>query len=171
MASYPSLIPAFSFREPEDNGDAKLLSDVHEHGWHVVGVPDDEEGPGFAFTVGVYLRTLQPEILIMGLPMETAHRLLNSIAEHLMNGGRIVAGSRNGKIIEGLDLMFKVIHPTQFYEYLGCANWFYKHLEKPFPAYQCFWPDSQGQLPDESAFEERFKGRQIDLSIRRRSKR
>ncbi|MBK8093809.1 MAG: DUF4262 domain-containing protein [Verrucomicrobiaceae bacterium] len=70
MSSYPTLIPSFSFREPEDDGDAKLLSDVREHGWHVVGVPDDEEGPGFAFTVGVYLRTLQPEILIMGLPME-----------------------------------------------------------------------------------------------------
>jgi hypothetical protein len=170
MASYPTLIPAFSFREPEEKADAKLLSDVHEHGWHVVGVPDDEEGPGFAFTVGVYLRTLQPEILIMGLPMETAHRLLNSIADHFMNGGRIVAGRRNGKIIEGLDLMFKVIHSTQFHEYLGCANWFYKHLGKPFPAYQCFWPDSQGRFPDESAFEERFKARQIDLSIRRRSK-
>lgn len=170
MPSHPTQIPTFSFREPEDRSDAKILSDVQEHGWHVVGVPDDGEGPGFAFTVGVYLRTLQPEILIMGLPMETAHDLLNRIAEHLMNGGHVVEGSRNENIIEGIDLMFKVIHPTQFLDYLGCANWFYKGLEKPFPAYQCFWPDSQGRLPDEDAFEQRFKGRQIDLSIRRNSK-
>ena len=32
------------FREPEDAADKKLLTDIQEHGWHVVGIPDDVWG-------------------------------------------------------------------------------------------------------------------------------
>ena len=67
-----------------------MLADIQEHGWHVVGISDDEVGPGFSFTVGVYLRTLQPEILMMGTPIESSHRVLNAVAEYLMEGARLL---------------------------------------------------------------------------------
>ena len=51
-------------------------------------------GPGFCFTVGVYLRTLQPEILLMGVPIEPTHRVLNAIAGYLMAGGTITPETR-----------------------------------------------------------------------------
>jgi hypothetical protein len=37
-------------RESADEHDQKLLADVGRHGWHVVGVEEDEEGPTFAGT-------------------------------------------------------------------------------------------------------------------------
>jgi len=84
MPDHPIMLPGFVFRNPDDKGDAKLLADIQEHGWHVVGIPDDEDGPGFTFTVGIYLRTLQPEILMMGIPIKPSHRVLNAIAEYLL---------------------------------------------------------------------------------------
>src|SRR4051794_27391344 len=37
--------------EPTDEHDRKLLADVERHGWHVVCVEEDEEGPGFAYSI------------------------------------------------------------------------------------------------------------------------
>lgn len=165
MPDYPNKLPGFTFREPDDDGDKKLLSNIQEYGWHVVGIPDDDEGPGFCFTVGIYLRTLQPEILMMGVPIELCHRVLNAIAEYLMAGGTITPGMRYPDFAGGRELMFSSIHQTQFHEYLGCANWFYLSAGASFPALQCIWPDPQGKFPDEEGFDPRFEGRQIDLSI------
>ncbi len=165
MPDYPSKLPGFTFREPDDAGDEKLLADIHEHGWHVVGVPDDDEGPGFCFTVGIYLRTLQPEILMMGVPIEPTHRVLNAIAEYLMAGGTITPDMRYPDFVDGREVLFRPMHQTQFHEYLGCANWFYRPSDTSFPALQCIWPDLQGRFPHEEGFDSRFAGRQIDLSL------
>lgn len=165
MPDYPNKLSDFAFRAPEDSGDEKMLADIHEHGWHVVGIPDDEEGPGFVFTVGLYLRTLQPEILMMGAPLEPSHRVLNAIAEYLMAGGTIIPEQKYPDFVDGREVLFRPIHASHFYEYLGCANWFYKSLGTPFPAYQCVWPDLQGHYPDEADFDSRFVGRQTDLSL------
>ena len=155
----------FVFREPDDTGDMKMLADIRGHGWHVVGIPDDDVGPGFSFTVGVYLRTLQPEILMMGVPIEPAHRVLNAIAEYLMAGGTIVPEQRYPDFVDGRLVLFRQIHQSQFREYLGCAIWFYRPLGAPFPALQCIWPDLQGRFPHEAEFDARFVGRQTDLSL------
>lgn len=106
MPDYPKKLPGFRFRKAGDAVDEKLLADVREHGWHVVGVPDDDEGPGFCYTVGVYLRTLQPEMLMMGAPMETAHRILNAIAEHVTQGGCIEPETRCKGGLDGPEFFF-----------------------------------------------------------------
>lgn len=165
MPDHPSKLPGFVFRQPDDQGDVKMLADILDHGWHVIGIPDDEAGPGFVFTVGVYLRTRQPEILMMGVPLEPAHRVLNAIAEHLMAGGTIIPGQRYPDFVDGRDVLFRPIHPSQYREYLGCANWFYRSLSGPYPALQCVWPDLHGHFPHESEFDARFSGRQMDLSL------
>ena len=167
MSSYTHKLQGFVFREPGDKADVKLLSDIQNHGWHIVGIPDDEEGPGFAFTVGVYLRALQPEILIMGVPMGLSYRILNVIAEYLIDGGTLTPGVRYSKFVEGREVLFNQVHQTQFCEYLGYANWFYRPSHVSFPALQCIWPDSQGRFPQEDGFDSRFANRQLDLSLHR----
>lgn len=161
-------LPGFVLREPEDASDEKLLHDIREHGWHIVGIPDDHEGPGFSFTVGLYMRTLQPEILLMGLPLDTARVLLNSIAEHLMSGGAISPGSRVAGLIASHELLFQPIHPTHYSDFLGYANWFYRNTSAPFPALQGIWPDAQGRFPHEAEFDPQLADRQIDLSQARK---
>ncbi len=159
MREHPSKLPGFVFRDPDDPGDIKMLADIREHGWHVVGIPDDEVGPGFSFTVGVYLRTLQPEVLMMGVPIEPSHRVLNAIAGYLMKGGTIAPEQKYGGFVDGRQVMFRSIHRSRFREYLGCATWFYRPIAAQFPAYQCLWPDLQGRFPHEVGFEHRFVGK------------
>lgn len=167
MPDYPNKLPGFVFPEPHDKADVKLLADIHNYGWHVVGIPDDQEGPGFAFTVGLYVRSLQPEILMMGIPIEPSHRVLNAVAQYLLAGGTLVPERRCSGFVDGREVLFRRIHQSQLREYLGCANWFYRPLGSPFPAFQCIWPDLQGRFPHETGFDTRFAGRQIDLSLPR----
>jgi hypothetical protein len=47
----------------------------------VVKVFGDDEGPGFAFTIGLYQRFRHPELLVFGLPLDTMHLMLNGAGE------------------------------------------------------------------------------------------
>ncbi|MEV4872222.1 DUF4262 domain-containing protein [Streptomyces syringium] len=40
-------------RDEADRADLAISEDVQQHGWHVVMVPEDETGPGFAHTIGL----------------------------------------------------------------------------------------------------------------------
>ena len=165
--THPQRLPDFIFQEPKTAFEGKLLKGVEEHGWYVIGVPDGAEGRGFAYTIGVHLRTLQPEILIMGLPVASAHHLLNGIAEYLMEGGTLEPEVKYEGFANGFPLIFRPIHPTQYHEHLGSANWFYRRSGVAFPAYQCVWPDPQGRFPHEAGFEEKYAPMQQDLSLPR----
>ncbi len=79
-----------------------MLADIHGHGWHIVAVPTDDHGPGFAFTVGLYLRTLQPEVLIMGVAPAPSGRALNAIGDYVMAGTARLS-PRNGIAILLMD--------------------------------------------------------------------
>jgi hypothetical protein len=166
---HPIRLPDFKFREPDDSGDVKMIADIRGHGWHVVFVPADEHGPGFAFTVGLYLRTLQPEILIMGVDQAPSGRVLNAICDYLMAGGELVPERRYPHFVDGREVIFKRIAASHYRDYLGCANWFYRTWPNGFPALQCVWPDLKGVLPHEPGFEEKFRVHQIDLSVEKAS--
>jgi hypothetical protein len=96
-----------------------MLDDVKRHGWHIIAIPEDEVGPGFAFTVGLFLHMLQPEILIMGVPFEPAGRVLNAIGEFLMEGGQIEIGRKYSEFVDGRPVIFRRIASGHYRDYLG----------------------------------------------------
>lgn len=158
----------FKLREAEDEHDRKLLSDVERFGWHVVHINEDEEGPGFSFSVGFYYTLQQPEILIMGLKQEVAHDLLR-IAYVQMRGGRSFKPfERYSDFAQGCDCAFAPIGIEHYREHLGYAMWFYRSLPNPFPALQLIWPDKRGRFPWENGFDERFFKLQKSLYATRR---
>lgn len=63
--------------------DAELLNNLKEIGWYVVLTPEDEEGPSFAFTIGLYHSFQHPEVLILGLGIKTMHELVNNIGSEV----------------------------------------------------------------------------------------
>jgi len=164
MKGHQILLPNFQFRQPDDDGDRKLIEDVRTHGWHIVAVPSDSEGPGFAFTVGLYLRTLQPEILIMGVDIAPSGRVLNAIGDYLMAGGKIVPETRYSEFVDNREVIFRSIHTRHYRDYLGSTMWFYKHHADGFPCFQCIWPDQRGFFLHEDGFDDHFRPLQIDLS-------
>ena len=48
-------------------------------GWFVNEIAEDGEGPGFAYSFGLYERYRHPEIIIFGLPPDVMHQLINDI--------------------------------------------------------------------------------------------
>lgn len=69
---------------------------VDKHGWAAQYVESDRAP--FAYTVGLHARVL-PELLVTGLPPQPTVRLLNTVAEYLLAGGRPVLGVRVGRPI------------------------------------------------------------------------
>src|SRR5687768_9010194 len=80
---------------PEDASDEKVLADVEEHGWHMIGIEADEEGPAFAYTIGLYETFGQPEVILFGLDTGIMFRLLNQIGEQVREGRRFGHGSES----------------------------------------------------------------------------
>jgi hypothetical protein len=56
-------------------GDAEMQADIATYGWHVIKVFEDDEGPSFAFTIGLYKRFGHPELVVFGLPLDTGAEL------------------------------------------------------------------------------------------------
>ena len=68
-------------RKTQDEGEAKLLADVKDPGWHVIGVTEDEECPGFVYTIGLYHNYGHPEIIAFGLDVPILWQIVNVIGE------------------------------------------------------------------------------------------
>jgi len=141
--------------------DQQLIHDVETIGWHILLIPEDEEGPGFAFTVGLYHSFRHPEVLIMGLPLQVMMDLLNIVGDQVKAGNRYHPDQRTTDLLEGYECAFRTIPTTAYEEYLGYAMWFYKGTD--FPALQCFWPDKGGRFSWEPGFDTRLVNMQATL--------
>ncbi|WP_420810589.1 DUF4262 domain-containing protein [Deinococcus gobiensis] len=112
-------------------------------------MPEDDEGPGFAFTVGLTANYQHPEIIVLGLPLELMHALLNVIGRAVKGGHRFEANRHYAGLLTDAECAFIDVAATHCRDFLGTAMWFYQ--SHPFQALQCVWPDKQGTYPwDES---------------------
>ena len=132
-------------REPTDAGERKAIADVEEHGWHVLKVLADSEGPGFAYTVGLYHSFRHPELIVVGLPPEVAHNVLNIAGEAIRRGMRYSEAVQTSDLFEDRACRFRRMPEGQYPNYLGWDLWFYDG--PAFPALQLIWPDQEGRWP------------------------
>jgi hypothetical protein len=130
---------------PTDAGDSKLLADVQDHGWHVVLIEADAEGPGYAFSVGLYETFEHAEVIIFGLDVGVMHRMINAIGEQIRAGERFAHLDESDGALENYNVCFRSMERRHYREYLGYALWFYQGDQ--FPTLQCFWPDVEGCYP------------------------
>ena len=128
-----------------NSGDAQVHADIATYGWHVVKVLEDAEGPGFAFTIGLYRRFEHPELIVVGLPPDTMHRLLNVAGEAVRSGQVYVAGQAYDDLLEAYSCTFRPVPVRQYEPYLGYARWYYRGDD--FPTLQLVWPDREHRYP------------------------
>ncbi len=131
--------------EPEDDRDRKLLADIARVGWAVLGIPEDDEGPGFAFSIGLYRTFAHPEVILIGLPWEVSSALINDLGAAVKGGKRYEAGRAYDDLSEGGADFFVAVDRGNYREYLGTAGWFYRGWD--FPVVQMVWPDRRGAYP------------------------
>ncbi|MGL4462213.1 MAG: DUF4262 domain-containing protein [Planctomycetia bacterium] len=143
---------------PTDDVEHKILADVARVGWAVLGVPDDDEGPGFAFSIGLHHSYRHPELIVVGLPWETSYALVNNAGAMIKTGARFDAGGTNGDLLDGFTTAFIEIARRHYQDYLGSAEWYYGGAE--FPAVQIVWPDRRGFFPWDAEASPEFRRRQ-----------
>jgi hypothetical protein len=131
--------------EPADDHDRKLLADVRRHGWHVIGVEEDEEGPGFAYSIGLYHSFRHPEVIVFGLRVRVIHGMINAVGEQIRSGEKFEHLDESGDVLDGYNVAFRTVERRHYPDYLGYARWFYGGDD--FPALQCVWPDSRHRYP------------------------
>ncbi len=144
-----------------NEGDAKLQADVAEHGWHVVIVRGDDEGPGFAYSVGLKETFSQPELIMFGLTTDLMHALINDLGEMLRCGQALGIGEPIRELLRDADCVLYPMSELHRVEYLRYACWYYDGSD--FEALQCFWPSKDGQFPWEPGCDENTKTAQPDL--------
>jgi hypothetical protein len=142
-------------QEPTDESERKTIADVQTHGWHVVKVMGDSEGPAFAYTVGLQHSFHHPELIVVGLPLDVGHAILNTAGESVRRGTRHAAGQQADGILEGRACTFREMPESQFENYLGWALWFY---DGPiFSALQLIWPDGDHRWPWDPSVDAEFR--------------
>ena len=112
--------------EPDDDFDRKLLADFARVGWAVVGIPADDEGPSYAFSIGLHRAHSHPEVILIGLPFEASQQFINAVGATVSKGGRYEADHRYDDLIEGHVATFVSVDRSHYKAYLGAAGWFYR---------------------------------------------
>jgi hypothetical protein len=122
---------------------------IADFGWAVTMVPEDDEGPGFAYTTGLTEKFGHPELLIQGLQLEVMHGVLNLAGERVRDGVRFLAGQHAEDLLDGFACGLRTVDVNKHREYLGVAVGRYG-LGK-FDVLQILWPDKENHLPTDDA--------------------
>jgi hypothetical protein len=145
-------------RKPADDGERKLLADVKDPGWHMVGVMEDEEGPGFVYTVGLHYNYQHPEIIAFGLDVNFLAQVVNGIGDDVKKGKKFEDEHEESDILQDYLVFFRTVEKKHYREYLGFARWFYEGDD--FPILQCVWPDKSQRYPWHPEAADAFRQRQ-----------
>jgi hypothetical protein len=147
---------------PEDDTEARVVRDIHQHGWHVVivrsAVHDQEtEGPWsddprshaayealFAYTVGLEYSFGHPEVVLVG-GWQRAHPFLNAVGDLVRDGRRFLAGDTSDQVLDGLVVRFDAVSEICRNDLLTWAHWAVHRQH--FEALQLVLPDTSGRWP------------------------
>jgi hypothetical protein len=136
--------------EQHDGTEDFIHETVERVGWSVLAIPagerDDE--PAFAYTVGLHKRFGHPEIIVLGLPHELMHELLDVCGERIKAGETLPVGTPFGEVLDGCSVQLRPVRAVESYrEHVGYAMWFNGGPE--FGLLQLVWPDDAGRFPGE----------------------
>jgi len=154
------MIAGFEWPVAASDFHKKLFSNVEEYGWHLVGIYAEEDYPEFVFSVGLYYHYTHPEVLVMGLPSNTAAGLINAVGEMVRNGVVIEKGRPYTGVADDCPVAFVPIDKRHYHQHLGIAVWFYSSLPDDFPALQLVWPDKAGLFPWQLGYDEEYGSQQ-----------
>ena len=147
-----------------DETERDVLKRREEHGWFVNVIAEDEVGPGFAYSFGLYEEFSHPEVIIFGLPNDTMQTLVNDVGNHIRAGTKYSAGDRTNDLIEGYTCIFREVNPVHYAETFTWAMWFYGN--RNFPALQLVWPDKHSNEHLKCSATVRGRLQMLDASLR-----
>ncbi|HSJ35935.1 MAG TPA: DUF4262 domain-containing protein [Acidimicrobiia bacterium] len=146
-----------------DQEDARVSDVIRRHGWYIQYVGGglcsrpgcdggDDEGPAFAYTVGLF-GLGHPELIIFGVYPETALGVLNDLGERIMTGANLLPGQ-----LITFDKWPHRVVPEEVSnpgDIVFTANRFYQRPnEASVPVLQLSYDDDAGRFPWEEGHSE-----------------
>jgi len=125
--------------------DQKLLNDIEEYGLQVLYVMEDDKGPGFSYSIGLFKTYGHPEIIMIGLKPELAHTLINNMAYDIKEGKVFTPLKYEAGILTNFNCYLIEVEKSNYDEYVGQAQQYYNGDE--FPLLQCVYPTVKGIYP------------------------
>lgn len=145
-----------------DKHEQNFVEQIRKHGWFGTHVLSDEEGPGFSYTTGFWLKFKFPELIVFSLQREVAHDTFQHMYHELEAERRFPLGEPNGAIFKNFAAVLLPVSPQQYRPYLGWSSWFYGGDH--FPCLQLVFPDSSGRFPWSLGSSESFRAAHPDLT-------
>jgi hypothetical protein len=158
--------PAWSDRATEaeepDPGQLAYLNwvatTVSEYGWAVSGNRGDDHTPPWAYSVGIWLNSQGPELIVCGLPLEHAASIINAIGARVADGTDIGPGAVLDDVCQA-PLSFRPVEVSwRTSGLLSASDAFYGMVRPPY--LQVVWPDKNDCFPGDLGFQRGFDGMQ-----------
>lgn len=150
-------------RDEADHVDRRICEDVRRVNWHVVMVPEDEGGPGFAYTIGLAHSFGAPELAMFGLDVRVMYQVLNGLGRETANGAVMADGEERDGALERYPVTLRSADLRWYRTFFGRAIGFYR--KPPFPVLQVCWPDRAGSFHWHEESEDRHRQSQPCLWI------
>ncbi|TDD53442.1 DUF4262 domain-containing protein [Saccharopolyspora elongata] len=122
-----------------------MVNTADKHGAAVMHVAGDDSGAAYAFSVGAWRRFGKPEVVVIGLPKEVAHAVVNTYVQRVGGGERFQPGQLYDGFLQGCPVTFEKVALQHYPEYLGSAFLVYNGPD--FPAVQLI-----ASSPDDGKF-------------------
>jgi len=119
----------------------KIEGNITRYGWHATGVIGG--GESFVYTTGL-TGGFHPELVVAGLPPDTAHGLIAAAVKVIKSGVPLTAGRDYAEIATGFPIRFREVDQDACRHPLSVTTRFYG---RRVPALQLVWPDPDGLFP------------------------
>lgn len=143
-------------------GEQHFVEQIRKHGWISTHVASDDDGPGFTYTTGYWLKFDFPELILFSLGGQVAHNAFWHIYNELAAGGRFPVGEPIEDIFQKFPAVLFPVSMQKYESHLGWCRWFYG--SDNFECLQLVFPDSSGHFPWSSRSSESFRTAQPDLT-------
>lgn len=129
-----------------DDTQRQIVQHIEEQDCSVVCIEADEDTPPFCHTIGLFQRFRVPELIVIGLPHDTAFALLYKCRDICRAGDAFRPMHTYGGLLKDpFRIACREVSRDHYQCYFGHARWFYAGDE--FPAVQAYWPDALKHYP------------------------
>jgi hypothetical protein len=130
---------------------SKVDENIDKYGFHITYVLENENGPSFCYSTGLYKNYKIPEIFISGLPQNLSFDLVGDYAKEFKEKTVPV----NHKISSPTDyfkfpILFIKVENEKLQEYVYSTSRFYG--ENEYKYLQLIYPDTKGLFPNENDY-------------------
>jgi hypothetical protein len=142
-----------------------VAATVGEYGWAVSGSRAEGRVPPWAYSIGMWLTCQVPELLLCGVPVESAATIINAIGARAADGAEITPET----VLDDVGPTPVAFRPVELSwrqtRLLTISDAFYGMVRVPY--LQVVWSDPDGRFPWERGFPRGLERRQPMLWLPR----